>query len=94
MRLAPVSREELLDCFERLCDAMRVRCRGFRPADINGPDQWALIKRPAGWVIVCGAGGCGVALGPAGVSFPTRRSMYFAMKLAMSAVIRHQHLPG
>lgn len=84
--LPPVSKSELLDSFERLCSKMGVTSRGFNSSKIQRSDEWAIIKRPSGWAIVCDAAEDRVPIGPEWCGFPTRRSMYTAMEIASSAV--------
>lgn len=84
-----VTKEELLDAFERLCAQMGVICRGFDRNLIDGGDQWALFhRRGYGWMVVCGLGGCGVALGRFNNYIPTRWSMLMALEMAQDITVK------
>lgn len=84
-----VTKKQLLDAFQRLCTEMNVTCRGFDPDAINGRDQWALIhKRGCGWMVVCGLGGCGVALGRWNNYLPTRWSMLMALEMTRDVAVK------
>lgn len=68
---------------------MGVTCRGFDPNLIDGRDQWALIhKRGYGRMVVCGLGGCGVALGRFNNYIPTRWSMLMALEMARDIAVK------
>ena len=66
-----VTKKELLDIFEQLCERYKVKSRGFNPELITAPidgdrydgvPQWAMKHvKGSGWMIVCGWGGCGAA---------------------------------
>ena len=70
--MSKVSDQELLAAFERMCRALGKVSRGFDvdaiTAPIDGPrhdgtTQWAMKRVEGfGWMVVCGAGGCGAAL--------------------------------
>lgn len=70
--MSRVSEQELLSAFERMCRQLGVMSRGFDAdaitAPIDGPkydgiEQWAMRHTEGlGWMVVCGAGGCGAAL--------------------------------
>ena len=70
--MSKVSDQELLSAFERMCRALGKVSRGFDAdaitAPIDGPkhdgtSQWAMKHTKGfGWMVVCGAGGCGAAL--------------------------------
>lgn len=63
MKPPKVSRQELLDTFDRMCKALGKSSKGFEPGKITGKDQWAMqYRKDCGWMIVCGLGGCGAAL--------------------------------
>ena len=69
MKTPKVSDKQLLHAFERLCAHFNVLSRGFSPKDITAPidgekydgiPQWAMHHlKGFGWMIICGAGGCG-----------------------------------
>lgn len=71
--MSKVSDQELLAAFERMCRMLGKVSRGFDvdaiTAPIDGPrydgtSQWAMKRVEGfGWMVVCGAGGCGAALG-------------------------------
>lgn len=77
-----VKKKKLLEAFERLCNHYGVVSRGFHPEEItypamgkdyDGTRQWAMKHwEGQGWMIVAGAGGCGVVFGRAGGFFRKR----------------------
>ncbi len=71
-----MSDDELLRAFDKMCKRLGKVSRGFEPNKITAPidgdkydgtSQWAISYTTGfGYMIVCGAGGCGCALGRSG----------------------------
>jgi hypothetical protein len=84
-----VTRAELVDALDRLCDAVGTVSRGFNVEAIDGPDQWALrYCRGYGWMVVCGLGGCGCALSRANGFVRNRWSLLMALEMARTVAVK------
>lgn len=62
MPIPKVKKSQLLESFNRLCEAYGVESAGFDPNKIASPfdGHWAMsYTKNLGWMIVCGMGGCG-----------------------------------
>lgn len=72
VKIPKVSKKELLQSFERMCKVFGVVSAGFdrqaitAPIDgdkYDGKIRWAMnYEKRFGWMVVCGAGGCGACL--------------------------------
>ena len=88
-KLPKVSKDDLKFALERLCKAVGTTSRGFDVGAINGPDQWALHHRPgAGWMVVCGLGGCGAALSRWNGYIRYRWNVLMALEMAREIALK------
>ncbi len=72
IRMPTVTNKQILDAFERLCQAYGVESAGMNPENITAPidgdeydgkTRWAIRHSRSGWMVVCGWKGSGVAIG-------------------------------
>jgi hypothetical protein len=99
MRARKVTDEQLLRTFQYLCDVMGVVSRGFdreaitAPIDgsaYDGTSQWAMHHEiKLGWMVVCGAGGCGAALSRWNGFIMNRWDFLMMMEAVIHAIREH-----
>lgn len=84
-----VKKARLLEAFEGMCLALGKTSRGFDVAAIKGKGEWAMrYCEKCGWMVVCGLGGCGVALGRWNAYMQTRWNFMMMME-AVTETARH-----
>jgi len=85
-KLPKVTKKQLANALQRLCNAVGTTSRGFDVNAIDGGDQWALKHNPgAGWMVVCGLGGCGAALTRWNGYIRYRWNMLMALEIAQES---------
>lgn len=90
-KLPKVTKDELVAALDRLCAAVGTTSRGLNVDAINGPNQWALSHLPgAGWMVVCGLGGCGAALSRWNGYIRYRWNVLMALEMARQIALKLQ----
>lgn len=88
-KLPKVTKAQLVDALNRLCEAVGTTSRGLNVGAIDGPDQWALKHTPKfGWMVVCGLGGCGAALSRWNGYIRYRWNVLMALEMSWHIAVR------